>query len=203
MPYFAQRLAAMFLILVLLVPTAIIALVIRYVDGSPVLFHQRRAGRNMEPFELHKFRTMKNNADGLLRSGSDPVGRLTRTGPFLRKSGLDELPQLLNVARGDMALIGPRAMLPKIAYRVPPEYRRRFEILPGITGLAQVSGRNSLVWSERLKVDLDYTARRSITLDVKIAFRTVFVLFSGSGHSPDRNTNQVDDLGLLGGDDEQ
>lgn len=202
MPYSLQRGAALILILALSGPMAIIALLILCIDGRPVLFRQVRAGRHMKGFKLFKFRTMKNHADALIKKGEDPKNRITRTGSVLRKSGLDELPQLVNVVRGEMALIGPRAMLPEVSARVPARYAARFDVLPGITGLAQVRGRNSIPWSKRLGLDIEYLRRRSLLFDLQIAFRTIAVLLQGAGHVPDRNTSKVDDLNLMGGDNE-
>lgn len=197
MSYRFQRAFSIVLVIVLTPLMLCIGLLVRLVDGKPVLFQQARAGQAAQVFKLYKFRTMKNDADSLLVDGADPKDRLTRTGPLLRKSGLDELPQLFNVANGDMALIGPRAMLPEIADRLPERFLTRFEVLPGITGLAQVSGRNTVVWSRRLALDVEYVSSRSTRNDLCIAARTVKVLALGSGHSPDRNTSSVDDLGLL------
>lgn len=177
---------------------ALIATVILAIDGKPILFRQARVGRDRTPFKLYKFRSMVNDADRLLEANTDPRGRLTRTGGVLRRSGLDELPQLLNVLRGDMALVGPRAMLPEIASRTPVKYESRFSVLPGMTGLAQISGRNSIPWSRRLTLDVEYTIKRNLRFDIGIALRTVRVLLTSDGHSPDRNSTQVDDLGLMG-----
>lgn len=197
MPYLLQRIAALVVLLPLLPLLVVVSLAIRMVDGSPILFRQQRVGRDCAQFSLLKFRTMKNGADLLLLQGSDPSGRLTRLGPILRKTGIDEIPQFLNVIRGEMAVVGPRAMLPKVAENLPDAYSRRFSVLPGITGLAQVSGRNSIPWSKRLDLDVKYADTRSPMGDMRIALRTIGVLVSGAGHSPDRNTSSVDDLGLL------
>lgn len=200
MPYSLQRVAALILILALSGPLAVIALLILCIDGRPVLFRQVRAGQHMKAFPLFKFRTMKNDADAMIKKGEDPKNRITRTGAILRKSGMDEIPQLVNVLRGEMALIGPRAMLPEIAARVPAKFSARFSVYPGITGLAQVSGRNSIPWSKRLGLDIEYARRRSLLFDLRIAFRTIAVLVIGTGHVSDRNTSKVDDLNLMGGD---
>lgn len=175
---------------------AIIAGLVRVLDGPPVLFQQRRIGQDREEFVIFKFRTMVNDAESM-PTGEGDTNRLTKTGRILRKSGLDELPQLFNVARGDMAIVGPRAVLPQVASSMPEEFRSRFVVLPGLTGLAQVSGRNSLPWSKRLQMDVRYVALRSWRLDIRIILRTVRVLLTGDGHVPDRNTKVVDDLGLL------
>lgn len=198
MPYPLQRLLSLLLLIALAPLMALIATVILAIDGKPILFRQARVGRDRTPFKLYKFRSMVNDADRLLEANTDPRGRLTRTGGALRKSGLDELPQLLNVLRGDMALVGPRAMLPEIASRMPVKYESRFSVLPGMTGLAQISGRNSIPWSRRLALDVEYTIKRNLRFDIGIALRTLRVLLTSDGHSPDRNSAQVDDLGLMG-----
>lgn len=196
MPYVMQRLFAVLGLLVSSPVLAAAALAIRMKDGSPVLFKQMRVGRERVPFKILKLRTMVNDADQLL--ANDPhADRITTTGRFLRKSSIDELPQLWNVARGDMALVGPRAMLPEVARNIPGEFETRFRVLPGLTGLAQVRGRNALVWSRRLAADVEYVARRSVTSDLRIIASTARVLLRGHGFKVDRNTEQVDDLGLL------
>ncbi|WP_127573414.1 sugar transferase [Georgenia faecalis] len=203
MPHPLQRAVAL-IVLVLFAPLMIcVATLIRVVDGGPVLFSQTRIGYKREAFTLWKFRTMKNGADRELVYGVDPTSRLTRTGAALRRTALDELPQLLNVVRGDMTGVGPRALLPEVARNVPAQYDSRFDVLPGLTGLAQVSGRNSLPWSKRLELDARYARHRSVRLDVSIALRTFSTLATGAGFSADRNTEVVDDLGLLRPDDEQ
>lgn len=201
MPYSLQRLLALVGATVLLVPMLIVAICIRLIDGKPVFFRQERLGRHGKPFWLTKFRTMKPDADSMLATGKDPSNRLTRTGPFLRKSGIDELPQLLNVLLGQMAIVGPRAVLPEVGQNIPDRYSSRFEVLPGLTGLAQILGRNRLPWSKRLALDVEYASRRSMIGDFGICIRTAIVLIRGTGHSPDRNSTEVDDLGLLPGSD--
>jgi len=147
------------------------ALVIRLVMGSPVLFRQVRVGRDERPFTLHKFRTMNEarDAQGELLPAS---ARLTRLGRCLRYLSLDELPQLWNVLIGDMSLVGPRPLhLQYLPYYTDRE-RRRHLVRPGLTGLAQVSGRNSLGWDERLEMDARYVETRSVALDLQILWRT-------------------------------
>lgn len=196
MPYFIQRIGAA-VALVLLAPVlGLAALAVRVKDGAPVLFRQTRVGRDRTTFQILKLRTMVNDADRLLET-NPTANRLTATGGFLRKSSIDELPQLWNVVRGDMAGIGPRAMLPEVAANLPAEFESRFDVLPGLTGLAQVRGRNDLPWSQRLAADVEYVQKRSAWGDVRIAFQTVMVLVRGSGFQADRNTGEVDDLGLL------
>lgn len=159
--------------LVLLSPLLLLlALAVRLGIGSPVLFFQMRGGRNQQPFRIVKFRTMtdRRNASGeLLPDGQ----RITRLGRWLRGSSLDELPELFNVLIGDMSLVGPRPLLTRYREWYTAEESRRFGVLPGITGWAQISGRNSLGWPERFRHDLFYVDNFSLGLDLKILFLTV------------------------------
>jgi len=150
--------------------------------GFPVLFRQGRAGRSKIPFILYKFRTMKAGTDSFgpsPRDGADP--RLTRLGRFLRASSLDELPQFWNVLRGDMSLVGPRPLYLEQTKEWNERQLRRLEVLPGITGLAQIKGRGSLTLEEKLEFDVIYVENRSFWLDVKIILLTVFLTFGGGG----------------------
>lgn len=149
---------------------AAIAFVIRRRMGRPVLFRQTRPGRNGVPFDVIKFRTMRPACEG------DPVddgNRLTPLGRFLRSTSLDELPTLWNVVRGDMSMVGPRPLLVEYLDRYTREQARRHEVRPGITGLAQISGRNAIDWETRLALDVEYVDRRSFRLDLCILLRTV------------------------------
>jgi lipopolysaccharide/colanic/teichoic acid biosynthesis glycosyltransferase len=169
--------------LVLLSPVlAAIALVVRIRLGAPVLFRQRRLGRDEAPFELLKFRTMNDARDetGALRPDADRLGPLGRA---LRASSLDELPQLWNVLRGDMSLVGPRPLPVEYLHRFLPEERPRHEVRPGITGWAQVNGRNTVGWDERLAADVWYVRHRTLWLDARIMVRTVAVLLARKGIS--------------------
>ena len=174
--------------IVLLSPLLLlIAALIWVTFGPPVLFRQRRPGLKNELFTLYKFRTMNDERDSNGLLCSDEV-RLTRLGRFLRRSSLDELPELWNVIRGDMSLIGPRPLLAEYLLLYSPEDLRRHDVRPGITGLAQVSGRNMLDWEERFKLDVWYVDHWSIGLDCKILFRTVAKVLrmdgiSGHGHA--------------------
>ena len=150
--------------------------------GRPVLFRQDRVGLGGRVFRLFKFRTMTEarGGDGRLRSDDE---RLTRVGRFLRASSLDELPQLLNVLRGDMSLVGPRPLLVQYLARYSPVQARRHEVKPGITGLAQVAGRNALSWPEKLALDVAYVDQQSLVLDLKILARTVAAVIRRDGIS--------------------
>lgn len=171
---------------VLLVISAAIALLM----GRPVLFTQERIGFRGRPFLLRKFRTMREarTADGALRPDGE---RLTPLGRWLRRTSLDELPELLNVLRGDMSLVGPRPLLPQYVPRYSPRQARRHEVRPGLTGLAQISGRNGLPWDERLELDVQYVERRSLALDMRILLSTIAKVLSGEGISqPGHETSE-------------
>ncbi len=149
----------------------IVALLVRRNLGSPVLFRQQRPGKDAEIFELVKFRSMTDPDPeaGLITDEQ----RLTRFGALLRSTSLDELPTLWNVLRGDMSLVGPRPLLVQYLERYSPHHRRRHEVRPGITGLAQVSGRNTVAWEQKFDYDVAYVDQRSLALDLKILVRTV------------------------------
>ena len=150
----------------------IVALVVLVVEGRPVFFRQERAGKGGKPFRILKIRTMRNG------EGTDEE-RLTRLGRFLRASSLDELPELLHVLAGTMSLVGPRPLPTRYLPRYSPEQARRHEVRPGITGWAQVHGRNQVSWEDKFAYDVWYVDHRSLLLDVKILFMTVLpVLFA-------------------------
>lgn len=158
------------------------ALAIRLKLGRPVLFRQARPGKHGRSFAVCKFRTMSDAraADGSLLPDAQRLGRFGR---FLRASSLDELPQLLNVLRGEMSLVGPRPLLPQYLERYSQEQARRHDVLPGITGLAQVNGRNATTWGERLSLDVDYVDRWSLALDLSILLRTLGTVLGRKGVS--------------------
>jgi lipopolysaccharide/colanic/teichoic acid biosynthesis glycosyltransferase len=158
------------------------ALAIKLEDRGPVLYRQRRVGRNGEDFELVKLRTMVVGAEkqgaGWAVNRGDP--RITRVGRVLRRLSLDELPQLWNVVRGDMSLIGPRPTLRYQVEKYTDRQRRRLEVKPGITGWAQIHGRAALPWEERIELDVWYVENRTPWLDAKILLRTPLALFGGT-----------------------
>lgn len=156
---------------------AVCALAIRLTSPGPVLFRQERIGLGGEPFTVLKFRTMQDGPNPIFPDAS----RITPVGRFLRRFSLDELPQLVNVARGDMSIVGPRPTLAYQVERYDDHQRRRLEVRPGLTGLAQVSGRNALTWAERIDFDVQYVDRRSLRLDLSILGRTARALLSGEG----------------------
>ncbi len=159
------------------VPVALAAaLAVRLKLGSPVLFRQERAGKGGRPFTILKFRTMREG------EGTD-AERLTRFGRLLRASSIDELPELLLVLKGTMSLVGPRPLPVRYLPRYTTEQMRRHEVRPGITGWAQVNGRNLLSWEEKFAHDVWYVDHRSLALDLKILMLTVFAVFRASGVS--------------------
>lgn len=159
-----------------------VAAVVRLSLGSPVLFRQVRPGLRGEPFEMLKFRTMRDAHDAHGRLLPD-AERLTAVGRFLRATSLDELPELLNVVRGEMSLVGPRPLLMEYLPLYTPEQARRHEVRPGITGWAQVNGRNALSWDEKFRLDVWYVDNQSLWLDLRILLRTVKKVFVREGIS--------------------
>lgn len=154
----------------------VIGLSIRLTMGSPVLYRQVRPGRRGEPFTLVKFRTMRTG-------GGADAERLTPLGRFLRSSSLDELPELWNVLKGEMSLVGPRPLLVEYLELYSPRQARRHEVRPGLTGLAQVSGRNLVEWDERLELDVRYVETRSLALDLRILVQTLQAVIRREGIS--------------------
>ena len=164
--------AALAALLLLALPLALLTWQVRRKLGSPAFFRQVRPGMHGQPFEMVKFRTMTDarGADGALLPDAD---RLTPFGRFLRASSLDELPELWNVLKGEMSLVGPRPLLMEYLPLYSPQQARRHEVRPGITGWAQVNGRNALGWDEKFKLDVWYVDHRSLWLDIKILWLTV------------------------------
>jgi len=177
----------------------IVAILVRYNLGAPVFFTQTRPGLNGKPFKMVKFRTMTNARDenGALLSDSE---RLTRFGQQLRGTSLDELPELWNVFKGDMSLVGPRPLLMEYLTRYDSVQSRRHEVRPGVTGLAQVMGRNLLEWKERIRTDVDYVNRCSFLLDLWIIYRTFVVVLRRDGIS---SLDVVTMKPFVGNDDDQ
>lgn len=174
----------------------VVALMVRLKLGSPVLFRQERPGKDSQTFELVKFRTMLDvdEVNGLV-SDQD---RLTAFGSMLRSTSLDELPTLLNVLRGDMSLVGPRPLLVRYLDRYSTEQRRRHEVRPGITGLAQVSGRNALSWNQKFLLDVEYVDHRSLALDLRILWRTVAKVIERDGITDGKTHTMTEFMGSRG-----
>lgn len=172
-----------FLALIVLSPLLlVIAVAVLVTLGRPILFAQQRAGRSGVPFTIRKFRTMTDDRD----SHGDPLPdaeRLTGFGRFLRSTSLDELPELFNVLRGEMSLVGPRPLPTHYLPRYSQRHARRHEVRPGITGLAQVNGRNLTTWSDRLDMDVWYVDNRSLILDLQLLLRTITSVISRKGVS--------------------
>lgn len=167
-------------LVVLAVPIMALAVVVRLSIGSPVFFRQPRVGRGGRIFTLVKFRSMRDARDATGQLLSD-AERLTPLGRFMRRTSLDELPGLWNVFVGDMSLVGPRPLLVDYLPYYTPEQARRHAVRPGITGLAQVNGRNAVDWNTRFRFDLDYVERRSLSLDLEILARTLSKVLQGHG----------------------
>ncbi len=176
-----------------------LAAAIRWNLGAPVLFLQQRPGLGGRPFWLLKFRTMTDarGAGGVLLPDAE---RLTRFGRFLRATSLDELPELFNVLKGDMSLVGPRPLLMQYLERYTPEQARRHEVRPGITGWAQVNGRNAITWEEKFKLDVWYVDNWSLWLDIKIIFMTIWKIFKREGINQAGQATMEEFMGQAKGD---
>ena len=173
---------------------ALCALLVLLDDGPPVYFSQERVGRDGALCRIHKLRTMKAGTETAF--GNYPAAAaVTRSGRFLRRTSLDELPQLINILAGDMSFVGPRPALADQGDRYSCPQRRRLLVRPGITGLAQIRYRNDAPWSQRIRADLEYVDHISPLLDMKIALRTVPVVFRGGGQIVGQTAAVVDDLG--------
>jgi sugar transferase EpsL len=174
---FGCMLIAVFFLSPLLI---VLTLMVRLILGKPILFRQQRPGLHGRPFTIYKFRTMTEARDAygnLLPDGE----RLTRFGRFLRSTSLDELPELFNVLKGEMSLVGPRPLLMQYLDRYTPEQARRHEVKPGLTGWSQVNGRNAISWEEKFGLDVWYVDNRSIWLDIKIILITAWMILRREG----------------------
>ena len=186
-------------IIVLAPVMAVVALLVRLKLGSPVIFRQQRPGLGGRPFMLLKFRTMTDarGADGGLLPDAQ---RITPFGLMLRRTSLDELPELLNVLKGEMSLVGPRPLLMRYLPRYTPEQMRRHDTLPGLTGLAQVSGRNNLSWEDKFALDARYVDRCSLWLDIRILLMTVRAVAAAEGVSAPSHLSSPEFMGTAAGD---
>jgi lipopolysaccharide/colanic/teichoic acid biosynthesis glycosyltransferase len=175
------------------VPMALIAVSIRLTMGGPVLFRQARPGLGGRPFELVKFRTMRDGP-------GDDADRLTRLGRALRATSLDELPELWNVLRGDMSLVGPRPLLVRYLDRYSPEQARRHDVKPGLTGLAQVEGRNAVDWEERFRLDVRYVDTWTVAGDLRILAKTLRSVLRREGISAEGHATMPEFTGTRAAD---
>ena len=175
---------------------AVIALLVRLKLGSTVLFRQQRPGLHGKPFTLYKFRTMTNarDADGNLLPDAE---RLTNFGRFLRRTSLDELPELINVLKGDMSLVGPRPLRMKYLVRYTPFQARRHEVRPGITGWAQINGRNAIEWEKKFELDVWYVDNMSLWLDLRIIATTLLKIIRREGISAEGYATVPEFMGTL------
>ena len=163
---------------------ALVAVAVRLSSGNPILFRQERPGRDGEIFSLVKFRTMRDVMNDSGRSLSDS-DRLTYVGTILRRTSLDELPEFINIIRGQMSFVGPRPLLVEYLPLYSAEQARRHEVRPGLTGLAQVSGRNTLTWEDKFALDVQYVNNWSLRLDLRILWRTLSMVLTGRGVNAD------------------
>ena len=183
------------ILMIFLFPLLLLISILNSSDG-PIFFTQPRLGKDGKVFNIIKFRTMIVNADDFLDSNGAPTrDRVTKIGKVLRTTSLDEIPQLFNIILGQMSFIGPRPTLVSHWDRYTKEQKNRSKMLPGITGWAQVCGRNEIPWSKRIELDIEYINNFSLWFDVVVAFKTIYVIFRRKDISMDRNTSSVDDLG--------
>lgn len=170
----------------------IVAILVKISSPGNIVFQQERMGKGQKRFKIYKFRTMKNppegtySVDGVLHKPNGEIlepsiTRVTKIGKFLRKTSLDELMQLFNILNGTMSFVGPRPTLPYQVEKYTEDQKRRFDVRPGVTGWAQVNGRNNLTWAEKIRYDLEYVDNFSLLLDLKILFKTVGVVFKKEG----------------------
>lgn len=176
---------SLFLILLLIaIPVLIVVpIAIRVSSKGPAIFTQERIGKNGKSFKIYKFRTMLIPEQRVKEDGTvlEPNDSITKVGSLLRKTSLDELPQLFNIFLGHMSVVGPRPMIPSQAAKISEHHNKRHQMRPGVTGLAQVKGRNNLTWEEKLKYDVQYVEKFNLLLDIYILIRTVKVIITREG----------------------
>jgi lipopolysaccharide/colanic/teichoic acid biosynthesis glycosyltransferase len=194
---FIDFIAALVLLLILSPVILIVALGVLFDLGAPVLFRQVRPGLNGKPFTVYKFRTMRGAHGGEPSADSDQH-RLTPFGSWIRSASLDELPELWNVLRGDMSLVGPRPLLMRYLPLYSAEQMRRHEVRPGLTGWAQVNGRNALGWEDKFRLDVWYVDNQSLLLDLKILFMTAAAVFRREGISYENSATMPEFRGSAG-----
>ena len=172
----------------------VVAILVRTKLGSPVLFTQDRPGKNEKIFKMYKFRSMTSETDENGKLLPDDV-RLTAFGKKLRSTSLDELPELFNILKGDMSIVGPRPLLVKYLSRYNEFQKHRHDVRPGLTGWAQVNGRNTISWEDKFKYDVEYTQKYSFGIDVKIIFMTIFSVLKKEGISSDSSATMEEFMG--------
>lgn len=172
----------------------VVAILVRTKLGSPVLFTQDRPGKNEKIFKMYKFRSMTSETDENGKLLPDDV-RLTAFGEKLRSTSLDELPELFNILKGDMSIVGPRPLLVKYLPRYNEFQKHRHDVRPGLTGWAQVNGRNTISWEDKFKYDVEYTQKYSFGIDVKIIFMTIFSVLKKEGISSDSSVTMEEFMG--------
>jgi len=172
----------------------IVAILVKMNLGSPIIYIQQRPGKGGVPFMLYKFRTMKENKDNNGDLLPDDK-RLTRLGKIFRSCSIDELPELWNVIKGDMSIVGPRPLLTQYLSRYTPEQARRHELRPGVTGWAQINGRNAISWEEKFKLDVWYVDNQSFWLDIKIIWLTIWKILKRDGISQEGQATMKEFLG--------
>lgn len=191
---FLDIISSLFAIIILALPMAVLAILVRIKLGGPVLFKQERPGKDGKIFTLMKFRTMTNQRDenGVLLP--DEV-RLTKFGVFLRSTSLDELPELFNILKGDMSVIGPRPLLVQYLPRYNEHQARRHDVKPGLSGWAQVNGRNAISWEQKFDYDVEYVDHISFMLDIKILFMTIVNVIKRDGISSENSVTMEEFMG--------
>ena len=188
-------LASIFIFIILLPVLLGVSLSILLTMGRPIIFKQERIGKDNKPFVMYKFRTMREPKKGQNRFLSD-AERITRLGDFLRRSSLDELPEIINVIKGDMSLVGPRPLLDFHLELFDKYQQKRHSVKPGMTGLAQIMGRQALSFKQRINLDLEYINKMSFVFDIKIIMKTILVVLGSSGVKNGQEFEEVDDVGL-------
>lgn len=192
-----DSLIASFAFIILSPVLVVVAVLVRQRLGSPILFSQVRPGLNSKPFKMVKFRTMLDANDAQGKPLPDDQ-RLTKFGSFLRSTSLDELPELWNVIKGDMSLVGPRPLLMEYLPLYTPEQAKRHDVRPGVTGWAQINGRNAISWEEKFKLDTWYVENRTLGLDLKIIFLTIKKVLVRDGISADGEATMSKFTGVSG-----
>lgn len=187
---------SLFAIIILSPVLLIVALLVRIKLGSPVIFRQERPGLNEKIFTLYKFRTMTDERDKAGNLLSDEI-RLTKFGKTLRSTSLDELPELFNILKGDMSIVGPRPLLVRYLPLYNDEQKHRHDVRPGFTGYAQVNGRNSITWEDKFDMDVEYTRKVSFLLDLKIIIKTIKVVMIREGISSETSATMEEFRGTV------